>query len=155
MDEQQKTSLRTQLGGDPVLDKVRRKGRVKDSQLEAASGTGCSRISSCKSSYYQVGTEWIRRSGDLNKRPLTPMTETRCSKNVSALMNITMENLNQMASSQDTLFLNHLFSICDALFNHSQTVSLAMALWEMPDLCVSHHTFLMPSPARCGLRRKN
>lgn len=83
------------------------------------------------------------------------MTETRCSKNSSALMNITMENLDQMASSQDTLFLNHLFSICDALFNHSQTVSLAMALWEMPELCVSHHTFLMPSPARCGLRRKN
>lgn len=69
-------------------------------------------------------------------------------------MNITMENLDQMASSQDTLFLNHLFSICDALFNHSQPVSLAMALWEMPDLCVSHHTFLMPSSLLC-LRRKN
>ena len=120
-----------------------------------ASGTGCSRISSCKSSYYQLGTEWIRRFGHLNKRPLAAITKTRCSKKFSALMNITMENLDQMASSQDTLFLNHLFSICDALFNHSQPVSLAMALWDIPDLCVSHRTFLIPSPAHCGLRRKN
>lgn len=138
-----------------MLDKVRRKGRAKDSQLEAVPCNWCSRISSCKSSYYQVGLR-IRRSGDLNKRPLTPWQKTRCSKNVSALMNITMENLNQMASSQDTLALKPSVFYLWCLFNYSQPDSLAMALWEIPHLCVSSHSYLPhTSPAfHCGLRRK-